>query len=305
MSTTKTIPEEDELEKHLPDGAASRPQNPILERKAWAKMWLENNNTIWTVVGDTGDGKSYASLKIGEALDPDFGIENVAFNIVDFLKKALDDSFGQGSVIVLEEGSVEASSYDWHSESNRVFAKILDTWRHQNRMGIINLPNFKALEKGARRRTKGIIKMQHAAPWRDYSQGKYYDAHYGNIEDKFKTPFPVIDNKERRYMRFNLPTEELRERFEEVSAKSKTETNKELLESLIANQEEEEAKDMRPKDIADEIVTENRVDKYIGTNNGQRYIDRGLIELDYEIGERKGKKVKKAIQQQIEDEELI
>jgi hypothetical protein len=294
---------ENEVEKHIPDEAPPRPENPILDRRAWSKMWLEDNNTLWTVVGDTGDGKSFASLRIGEALDPDFGIENVAFNIVEFIDKVVDDSFSRGSVIVLEEGSVEASSYEWHSESNRVFAKILDTWRHQNRMGVINLPNFQALEKGARRRTKGIVKMQHAAPWRDYSQGKFYDAKYGNIEDRFTTPFPVIDGKERRYIRFSMPSDDLVEAYERKKEDYTADLNEGALESLIADQEEE-ADDMQPQEIADEIVSEGRVDDYVSDNNGQEYLDRGLIELDYNIGERKGKKVKKAVQREIDREDL-
>lgn len=301
MSATN---EEIDVNKHIPDEAPPRPENPILDRRAWSKMWLEDNNTLWTIVGDTGDGKSFASLRVGEVLDPNFSIENVAFNIVEFIEKVVDDSYGRGSVIVLEEGSVEASSYDWHSESNRVFAKILDTWRHQNRMGIINLPNFQALEKGARRRTKGIVKMQHAAPWRDYSQGKFYDAKYGNIEDRFTTPFPTIDGKERRHMRFSMPSDDLVEAYETKKENYTADLNEGLLESLLSDQAEQEASDLGPKDIADEIVSENRVDQYISDNNGQEYLDRGMIELDYDIGERKGKKVKKAIQRAIDRDDL-
>jgi len=300
-------PDYDEIaETQVSDEAPPRPDNPILDRRAWAKMWLEDNNTLWTVVGDTGDGKSYASLKIGEKLDPDFGIENVAFNIVEFIEKVVDDSFGRGSVIVLEEGSVEASSYDWHSESNRVFAQILDTWRHQNRMGIINLPNFQALEKGARRRTKGIIKMQHAAPWRDYSQGKFYDAKYGNIEDRFTTPFPTIDGKIRKHLRFTMPSDELVEAYEEKKADYTGELNEGALESLLETQEEEQQEELSPKEIANDIVDNQNPADYVETaNNGQTYVKQEYIEMDYDIGTAKGKRAKAALERQIEPEKVV
>jgi hypothetical protein len=290
---------------HVPDNAPERPANPILERRAWAKMWLEDNNTLWSVVGDTGDGKSFASLRIGEVLDPNFSIDNVAFDIVEFIEKVVDDSYGRGSVIVLEEGSVEASSYDWHSDSNRVFAKILDTWRHQNRMGIINLPNFQALEKGARRRTKGIVKMQHAAPWRDYSQAKFYDSKYGNIEDKFTTPFPTIDGKVRKHIRFSMPSDELVEEYEQAKEEYTGNLNEELLEQLLADQEEQEAKDRGPQEIAQEIVDEGRAEDYVETaNNGQTYIKQEYIEMDYDVGGRKGKKAKAALERMIDKEKV-
>jgi len=302
---TANEPEYNEIaEEHAPEEAPPRPDNPILERRAWAKMWLEDNNVVWVVVGDTGDGKSYASLRLGEILDPNFGVDNVATNIVEFMEHATEDH-PRGTVTVLEEASVEASSYDWHDDSNRIFAKLLDTWRHQNRMAIINLPNFKSLEKGARRRTKGIIKMQHAAPWRDYSQGKFYDAKYGNIEDRFTTPFPTIDGKQRKFIRFKMPSEELREAYEQQKREYTGELNQEMLNSLLEKQQEAEEEDLSPKDIANEIVEDGAVDRYISDNNGQEYLDRGMIELDYDIGERKGKKVKKAIQSQIEREDLL
>jgi len=294
-----------DAEQHIPEDAPDRPDNSILESRAWRKMWLEDNNTLWSVVGDTGDGKSFASLRIGEILDPDFGIENVAFDIVEFIEKVVDDSFGQGSVIILEEGSVEASSYDWHSESNRVFAKILDTWRHQNRMGIINLPNFQALEKGARRRTKGIVKMQHAAPWRDYSQAKYYDSRYGNIEDNFTTPFPIIGGKKRKYIRFKMPSKELRESYDEKKEGYTANLNEELLESLLTEREEQEATELKPQEIAEDIIDKDKVDDYIETaNNGQTYLKQEYMEMDYDIGGRKGKKVKAALKRKIDAERL-
>jgi len=308
MNSTVTTKDElaDRARKHLPTEAPDPPENPILKSRAWRKMWLEDSNALWVIVGDTGDGKSLASVRLGEKIDPNFSVEdNVAKNIVDFIRMATDkDNYGQGSVIVLEEASVEASSLDWHNKSNRIFAKILDTWRHQNRMGIINLPNFMALDKGARRRTKAIIKMQFAKPWLDYSQGKFYDSQYENVEDNFTTPFPIIDGRKRKYIRFKLPSQDLVDAYEAQKTDYTDELNERLLSELLEEQEDAQD-DMGPKDIAGEIVSENRVDQYISSNNGQQYLDRGLIELDYEIGERTGKKVKKAIQQQIDNEELL
>lgn len=287
---------------HIPDEAPSRPDNLILDRKAWAKMWVEDSNTLWTIVGDTGDGKSYATLKLGEVLDPEFTIDQIAFDIVEFLELVMDDSYGQGTIVALEEGSVEASAYDWHSVSNRVFAKVLDTWRHQNRMGLINLPNFQALEKGARRRTKGLVEMQYAVPWKEYSQGKFKEVHYNNVTDNFTTPFPVIDNKVRKYIRFSMPSDDLVEAYEKRKKEYTAELNQELLEELLEVGEKGEGDDLSPQEIADEILGNGEAEEYIKDNNGMKYIDRSLIELDYEIGERKGKKVKKAMQRELGDD---
>lgn len=264
-------------------------------------MWIENSNVVFTVVGDPGDGKSWASLRIGERVDPNFSIDQVAFDIVEFMQKVMDDSFDQGQPIVLEEGSVEASAYDWHSISNDVFRKVLDTWRHQNRMAIINLPNFKALEKGARRRTDAIVEMQEAKPWKGYSQAKFKQVRYNNISDNFTTPFPVLEGVKRKWIRFNPPSEVLREAYEEKKENYTDELNAELLENLLEEKQEAADKQRSPQDIVEEILENEGVERYIKDNYGNEYIDRDMIEIEYGIGDGTSKKVKKLL---VEREDL-
>jgi len=272
----------------------------------WKKMWREDNNSLWTVVGDTGDGKSYAALAIGELIDPNFGIANVAFSIVDFLKKVNDDDFGRGSVIVLEEASVEASSYDWHSKSNRIFSMILDTWRNQNRMGVITLPNFKALEKGARRRTEAIVKMRGVKPQKGYSMGWFYNSNFGNIEDNFTTPIPEIDHKKRRDIAFALPTDDLMEKYESAKSEYTGELNERLLNELLEEQKGDEtgedATPTNPKEIAKDVLS-NGVEEYVKVYNGMASINQELIEMDYDVGARKGKKIKAQIEREVDLDE--
>lgn len=279
----------------IPDNATEPPENTILKRLAWVPMWLENSNVVFTVVGDPGDGKSWASLRLGEVVHPNFSIDHVAFDILDFMRKVADDSFGQGEPIVLEEGSVEASAYDWHSASNRVFRTVLDTWRHQNRMAIINLPNFQALEKGARRRTDAIVEMQEAKPWKDYSQAKFKQVRYNNITDNFTTPFPVLDSAKRKWIRFKPPSDDLREAYEKKKEDYAAELNEDLLQELLTEKEESEQKQRTVQDIVDDILADEGVEPYLKDNHGQQYIDRDLIQLEYDIGDKRSKKVKKLL----------
>jgi hypothetical protein len=285
----------------IPHNAPAKPDNPILRHMAWGPMWVENSNVVFTIVGDPGDGKSWASLRLGEMIYPDFSIDHVAFDIVEFMQKVVDDSYGQGEPIVLEEGSVEASAYDWHSSSNDVFRKVLDTWRTQNRMAIINLPNFKSLEKGARRRTDAIVEMQEAKPWKGYSQAKFKKVRYNNISDNFTTPFPILEGVRRKWIRFSEPSDDLKEAYEQKKGEYTQELNQELLNQLLQEKEEEEQKTRTPKDIANEIIDKGDVDKYLKDNHGMEYIDRDMIELDYDIGDRVSSKVKKVI---VEKEDL-
>lgn len=283
----------------VPDDAPPRPDNVILEHEAWRPMWLEDNNAIWTVVGDTGDGKSMASIRIAEKIDPNFTINQVANSIVEFLQLVMDDSLGQGSVIVLEEASIEASAYDWHSESNRVFAKVLDSWRNQNRMAVINLPDFSKLEPGARQRTTGIVEMMEAVPWKDYSTAKFKKPHTNNVTGDWWKEFPVIKGKKRKKMRFRLPSQHLIDAYDDIKENYTQQLNEELLEELLQKEEAQEAQQLTAKRVANQILDDEGVDEYIKDNHGQKYIDRDLIEIEYGIGNQKSKKVKKLLEEEV------
>lgn len=283
----------------VPDDAPDPPENVILKHHAWGPMWVENSNAIFTVVGDPGDGKSWASLRMAEVIDPTFTIDRVAFDIIEFIRLVMDDSIGQGQVIILEEGEVEASAYDWHSKSNKVFRTILDTWRHQNRMAIINLPTFAALDKGARRRTDAIVEMMEAKPWKDYSQAKFKLASYGNIEDNFTSPFQTLEGKERRYIRFRPPSKELREEYEFQKEEFTSGLNQELLEELLEDHEDTEGDEKKPENIKDDILERGAEEEYISTYNGRRYVKHELIEADYDIGGRRSKTVKSLLEREL------
>jgi len=286
----------------VPDDAPEPPSNPILKHYAWAPMWVEDSNAVWIVVGDPGDGKSRASLRIAESIWPDFTIDAVASNIVEFMELVLDDSYGKGSVIVLEEGSVEASAYEWYSASNEVFRTVLETWRHQNRMAIINLPNFQSLDKGARRRTDMIVEMIEAKPWKGYSVAKPKKVEYNNIDDFFTTPFPILEGRQIKRIRFNQPSPELLEDYEGLKSEYTSNLNQQLYEKLIEQQEDIKEEEVTPQAVADEIIESDAIEDYIGDNHGQKYLDRDLIELKYDIGRSKSKKVKKLLLREIDED---
>ncbi len=284
----------------VPPEAPDPPENPILRHLGWAPMWIEDSNAVWVVVGDPGDGKSLASLRIAEKVWPDFSIDAVASNIVEFMELVLDESYGQGSVVVLEEGGVEASAYEWYSDSNAVFRTVLETWRHQNRMAIINLPNFQALDKGARRRTDVIVEMMEAKPWKEYSEAKPKEVEYNNIDDFFTTPFPILNGKQHKRIRFRRPRSELLDAYEDVKTSYTGELNARLYEQLVKGKEPDEDDPLSPKEIAEEIKSNDSVEDYIKDNHGQEYLDRDEIELDFDIGRSRSQKVKKLLLRDID-----
>lgn len=274
--------------------------NPVLREMAWERMNVRNENWVAAICGDTGSGKSWAALRIAQVLDPDFGIDQVAFGVEDFLRLVIDDSYGQGSVIVFEEASVEASHRQWWSKGNQVLQQVLDTWRHQNRGVIFTLPSFGKLDKAARGRCHALIQMTAKRPGIDQTVAKYKYLDTDSDSGKIYRHYPTVDGKKFQRIAINKPSKQIREPYEVAKENYTTELNRDLLTDLLEEQEDKQAQESDPKDIAEEIIESGQVEEYVSENNGVEYFDTDLVELDFDIGARKSKKVKKAILREVD-----
>lgn len=279
--------------------------NPILRQKIWGKMHLHDDNWMAAMVGETGSGKSLGAIRIAEAVDPNFSADQIAFSVREFMELVNDDSLGRGSVIVFEEASVEANAHEWYSKSNQVLAHVLDTWRHQNRGAIFTLPAFGQLVKPARGRMSALIQMRTKNEDKGYTIATYKRCQQDSDTGKIYKKYPVLGGEKYKFLKLGLPSDEVLEAYEEKKSEYTDDLNERLLEELIEEEEgveekEEEEKD--PRDIADEIVDGDSVDAYIEDNHGQRYINRDLIELDHDIGEKKSRKVKALLKREVSDD---
>lgn len=291
MSNRKTPPE-------------SVQASPILETQVWSRMHRRDDNWMGAVVGETGKGKSYTCLSIAECVDPDFSIDQVAFGLVEFMELVMDDSMGRGSMIILEEASVEAAAEDFHEVSNKVLRTVLETWREQNRGALLNLPTFSRLDKGAKIRMTALIQQQAKYEREGYSVATYKHLQTNSDTGKIYRHYPEINGKEHRTLKIAPPSEDLREAYEKRSDEYTRELNKDLLEDLLEAEAEGQEKDEKdPQWIAEDIL-DSGLEEYIEANHGQKYISRQLIELDYDIGSRRSKKVKVALKRDASDEYL-
>lgn len=267
-------------------------------------MHRRDDNWMGAVVGETGKGKSYTCLSIAECVDPNFTIDQVAFGIDEFLELVMDDSLGRGSMIILEEASVEAAAEDFHEVSNKVLRQVLETWRQQNRGALLNLPTFSRLDKGAKIRMTALIQQQAKFEREGYSLATYKHLQTNSDTGKIYRHYPEINGKEHRQLKIAPPSEDLREAYEQRSDEYTAELNEELLEDLLkAEAEDDESDSDDPEWIAEDIL-DSGLDNYIEDNHGQKYISRKLIEVDYDIGRRRSKKVKAALKRAASDEQL-
>jgi len=266
-------------------------------------MHRQDDNWMGAVVGETGKGKSYTCLSIAECVDEDFSIEQVAFGIEEFMRLVMDDSYGRGSVIILEEASVEAAAEDFHNISNKVLGTVMETWRNQNRGALLNLPTFSRLDKRARIRMTALIQQTAKFEQEGYSLAKYKHLQTNSDDGKIYRHYPRIGGKKHQKLKIAPPSKDIRDAYEQKATEYNQELNRELLEELLDEQSDDDTDEKDPQSIADDILKDG-VTEYLKANHGQIYLDRDLIELDYQIGARRSKKVKSAIMREVDKGEL-
>lgn len=107
-----------------------------------------NQNIIGAVCGETGSGKSWTALKIGEMIDPHFGPENVVFSAKEFLESF--ESHSRGEVVIYDEGQ-EWSARRSMSKKNVEMSDIMTMLRFTQVNVLFTVPDISMVDINLRR----------------------------------------------------------------------------------------------------------------------------------------------------------
>lgn len=111
----------------------------------------KNRNFLGMFVGSTGSGKSYCSLRLAENLDGSFDINRVAFSAKEFMDIINSGTLKKGSVIIWEEIGIGMNSRNWQSLSNKMINFLMQSFRHQNLIVLMNCPDASFLDVSVRK----------------------------------------------------------------------------------------------------------------------------------------------------------
>jgi len=266
--------------------------SPILRKVIYRRVHEWNQNFMGVCVGETGKGKSYAALRLAETLYPDFTIDDVAFTLEQFFTLVEEDR-PEGSVIVLDEAGVGASHRDWYDDAHQHLNYVLQTWRHQNRIALLTLPELDKLDPVARSRLHGyfeMIRIDHEEEW-SRAQYKNIKTNPRTGENYFRYPRLRWDGTKRKYkgLTFGLPSAELREEYEPRKEQFTDRLNDSAQESLSPDDEDD---DYTPQEAVEEIDQRDAVDAYLEDSPGGQYINRNLLKVDYDLTENESKTAK-------------
>jgi len=170
-----------------------------------------NRNWLCMITGDTGSGKSYTALKIGELLDPDFNANNVAFSPLELIK--LIKTAKPGDVVVMDEAGLQFGARNFMSRSNRVLSGIFQAFRFKQIILIWTLPDLSMIDITARRLLHTYIETLGVDYKHEQTVVKWFDVKIDRWTGEYKHVYPRImtDNGVVvvKTVRFGKPSDEL------------------------------------------------------------------------------------------------
>lgn len=227
-----------------------------------------------------GVGKSWAGLKIGEAIDPNFTVDKVCFKSSDFLKQleAIETSRIPGQVLILDESELAAPSTSWQSIANETIAHSMMTMRRLRCLVICITPTFGFLDKRLR-----VLCDMWCYPIRVIESHRIKIYLYVNRvktdllgEKIFFSRLRFYDRNIKKVVvakRFKVgrPNKLLTDAYEEKASKFKSESQAKLLERALREEQKQFSDKSKPnfKDKIEEIMANPAIKERMLENKGR------------------------------------
>lgn len=310
---TASEAERNQTGKRLPESLQDPKKHEAwLLRQAWDMMNKRNEHFVFALVGREGSGKSLTALRFAEELDPNFGVENVIFDVVELLEILHNGDHRRGDVYVLDEAGVSMGNRTWQDRSQILANQALQLIRSHNIGLIFTLPALGDLDSQAAERLHGFYDIQNKREG-EWVQGKWkwIDVNRWSREAEQYQHYPVRSrpngpDEEIRSVKFGPPSDELVSEYSPLKEEHQRQSYEKTMDDLAEETEGEE--ELGAGEIAQRIKEGDGegVKEYMrDINNGaQRTLDKNLIAADFGIGEGMAKRVKSLLMKEVDDDVL-
>lgn len=130
--------------------------------KVIVHKWKEGHSPVILICGETGNGKTYTGLRLGEELKNILGVK---FSIKDSMFTRLDSLLisylgSKETIFMIDEAKKHLSAREWWSDFNTAFSEITNTQRYRRNIYIVIVPLAKSLARDHRDMLDIIIEMK-------------------------------------------------------------------------------------------------------------------------------------------------
>jgi len=151
----------------------------------------EQRNWLTLVVGKTGSGKSYASARLCQLLDKNFGVDRVCFTPKSFMDLVKTD-LPPGSCILADEIGSWLPAREFMSQANRLLSIVLQTFRFKRFIIFWSTPISKFVDVNLRTLADSLIETQNIDRKRQIVITKYKYVTVNPVTGKEMFKFPRI-----------------------------------------------------------------------------------------------------------------
>jgi len=253
------------------------------------RLYEQNRNWLCVVCGQTGLGKSLASVKIAKMINPDFNSDFVAFTAKEFLD-ILNSNPPKGSVIVFDEAGISISSREWYTITNKILNYVFQTFRYMNIAVIFTVPDFKFIDKQSRTLFHSYVELVDIDYKKSRSIVKWMIMQNNPKTGKIYFKYPRVEGKKIKRIFIHKPDKKLIKEYDKKQKKYKNRLRKELSKEL------DEIEDMKnsPEKI-DKAVAEiiKNPDKFLRKYNKREFIDKEIVMNTFKVSNVKAIRIKK------------
>ena len=215
----------------------------------WLLPWLqrrirENRNANLIFVGDTGSGKSYAAINLGEQVDPNFSVDRIVFTTRDFIHLVNSD-LPKGSFIIYDDAGLGIPAREWQNTSAKVFGLLFQGFRYKNLISAITVPDMSFIE----RQSRVLMHLMLEATGKHGLMKPFFPFHLVRGDDMLSWKYPVMVRQGRKMqvtaVHFELASSELLKAYEEKKQAYMEMRNRKFEEDLrIAEETERTQKEL-------------------------------------------------------------
>lgn len=275
------------------------------------RIHKNNQNAVVLIIGQRGTGKSYASIKIAQAFDPNFTLDNNVFfskeTMVSRMKNGPPEYYKLGAFI-FEEVGANIGHRNWYDAMQQNIINIIETSRTDRTLLILNVPFMKRMDTDLRDHIDVIVEMQ--------GYNKYKKCSYARIK--------VVQKNEKqntfynKYLRVTLPSGELAQissttigKLDDTTSQQYEKIRQTFLDTiketafnqLMHEKKKEEQKygrNMTPDELFNKLLKEfgeqGIKDKFLYTYNKRTYINLDVLKQYLDVSRSRTKAVKAIIE---------
>lgn len=248
------------------------------------RVWQKNKNVILFVVGATGSGKSWAALRIGESLDPNFTADNVCFGVRELIQKTQDAE--KGTCLVFDEAGIDASNRNSMSKLNKAVSALAQTFRHRNTFTILTLPMASMTDVHLRALAHYTVETVRVYPTAGYCFTKFKRVQVNPLSSKiYRKYIDKSPSEQITRVKINKPSRHLIGPYED----RKAEFTQRLYDSLMTKTDPNTKKNESPKKRTVDECVKMVIDdpkKFIDfRKNGKPFFSKRLIRKYCGVGD--------------------